>query len=116
MVFQVYRNRKTASNMAMGKSKFGRAPGKSIRVVQFALTFLTAVLAVSVVGTAGHVFQTYKSQVSAKNAWWLPLWPHHFVTKGTKVAIGAGAGIVLLNIAFIVVAVLPRVSRPYHRI
>jgi len=110
MVFQVYRNRKTASNMAMGKSKFGRAPGKSTRVLQFALTFLTTALAVSVVGTAGHVFHTYKSQSSAKNVWWLPLWPHHFDTKGTKVAIGTGAGIVLLNIAFVVVAFLPKLN------
>jgi hypothetical protein len=116
MVFQVYRNRKTASNMAVGKSKFGSAPGKSIRILQLALTFLTTALAVSVVGTAGHVFHTYKAQLSAKNVWWLPLWPGHFDTTGTKVAIGTGAGIVLLNVVFIVVTFLPRVSFAYHSV
>ena len=95
--------------MAMGRSTTGTV-GKLIRVVQLGLTVLTAMLAVTIVGTAGHVFHTYKAQVAANNMWWLPLWPGHFDSTGTKAAIGTGAGIVLLNAIFIVVAVLPKVS------
>jgi hypothetical protein len=95
--------------MAMGRSTTGTV-GKLVRVIQLGLTILTAMLAVTVVGTSSHVFHTYKSQVAANNMWWLPLWPGHFETTGTKAAIGTGAGIVLLNAIFIVVALLPKVG------
>jgi hypothetical protein len=110
MVFQVYRNRNDASAMAMGHSRSMAAPGKLIRITQIILTVLTAVLGLTIVGTAGHVFHTYKSQVAANNMWWLPLWPGHFETTGTKAAIGTGTGIVFLSAIFIVAAFLPRVS------
>lgn len=67
-------------------------------------------LAAAIVGTAIHSYHTFRVQRGANNPWWLPLWPQHFDTTGTKTLIGAGSGIILLNLVYIIVSVIPKVE------
>ncbi|KAF2431609.1 hypothetical protein EJ08DRAFT_696401 [Tothia fuscella] len=65
-------------------------------------------LAAAIVGTGIHAYRTYVIQRAANNPWWLPLWPQHFDTTGTKALIGAGAGIVLTNVIYIAISFLSK--------
>lgn len=70
---------------------------------------LAGILAAAIVGTAIHSYRTFVIQTSAMNPWWLPLWPGHFNSTGTKALIGAGSAILLLNFIFIVFSIIPKV-------
>lgn len=81
-----------------------------LRLVSLALALLSVCLSIAIIGTAADAYSIYKSQVRALNPWWLPLWPGHFDTRGTKSLIGAAAGVVLLNGSFIALCLVPKVS------
>jgi hypothetical protein len=69
-------------------------------------------LAVTLVATQAHVYHTYLSQKAANNPFWLPVWPRHFQTAGTKTAIGVLTLILVLHLAFIGVYLYRKVKLP----
>jgi len=80
-----------------------------IRPVQLLLVTLSTFTAIAILGTAAHAFSVYQTGQAANNPWWLPLWPQHFYTTNAEAVIGASAGIVLLNVVYIVLFLLPKV-------
>ena len=80
-----------------------------IRPVQLLLATLSTLTAGAILGTAAHAFSVYATGRAANNPWWLPLWPQHFDTASAEAVIGASAGIVLLNVAYIVLSLVPKV-------
>jgi hypothetical protein len=80
-----------------------------IRPVQLLLVTLSTLTAGAILGTAAHAFSVYRTGRAANNPWWLPLWPQYFYTTNAEAVIGAAAGIVLLNVVYIVLALLPKV-------
>jgi len=87
----------------------GRSPLRFLRPVQFLLVTLSTLTAGAILGTAAHAFSVYRMGRAANNPWWLPLWPQHFDTANAEAVIGASAGIVLLNVVYIVLSLLPKV-------
>ncbi|RDI78867.1 hypothetical protein Vi05172_g11221 [Venturia inaequalis] len=82
-------------------------PSNHLTHLTTALTTLTTALALAILATTTHAYSTYRIQTNANNPWWLPIWPGHFSTAGTRATIGASAGIVFLNVVFVVVRVWP---------
>ncbi|GAB7353155.1 hypothetical protein MBLNU459_g3688t1 [Dothideomycetes sp. NU459] len=79
------------------------------------LTFLSlfsVLLGTAILGTAGHVLQTFSSQ-RASNPWWLPVWPAHFDARGLRALLACSATIVALD-GLIVAASRARLSRKEH--
>jgi hypothetical protein len=70
---------------------------------------LSLSMAVAIDGTAIDTYRIFLRQRSVNNPWWLPLWPQHFDTTGTKVLIGASSGLALLNIVLLGLSVFPTV-------
>jgi len=60
-------------------------------------------LSAAIVATEAHVYQTYKAQSAANNPFWIPVWPEHFQTAGTKTAIGTASVILLLHLLYVAV-------------
>jgi hypothetical protein len=110
MVFHTYLNKVSASRAAMGVPKFRSGSTGVIRGLQLSLVVFSTFTAATIVGTAAHVYHTYKSQQASYNPWWLPIWAGHFDTSGLKTTIGTASGVLLLNLIFIVVFFVPRVS------
>jgi len=77
--------------------------------MQLLFATLSTLTAGAILGTAAHAFSAYHTGRSANNPWWLPLWPQHFYTANAKAVIGASAGIVLLNVAYITLLLVPKV-------
>jgi len=88
-----------------------RSPLGWLLSAQLVLSILSFMTACAVLGTSAHAFSAYKHGTSSNNPWWLPLWPEHFYTKNTQALIGAAAGVVLLNLVFIVMSSIPRVRK-----
>ncbi|KAF2197724.1 hypothetical protein GQ43DRAFT_434906 [Delitschia confertaspora ATCC 74209] len=78
-----------------------------LHTTQTILLSLIAVLTLSITGTASHTLDIFNKQQSS-NPWWLPLWPQHFDTNGTKALIGAAVSTFVLTMVLLVVAVVPR--------
>jgi hypothetical protein len=85
-----------------------------LRAIGVMLSTLSLLLALAIAGTAIDIYRTFLLQRAANNPWWLPLWPQHFDTTGTKTLIGSSAAELLLNAVLIAIYVLPKVrmSRP----
>jgi hypothetical protein len=83
-----------------------------LRLVSLGLALLSVCLSIAIIGTAADAYTIYKRQASALNPWWLPLWPGHFNTRGTKSLIGAAVSVVILNGGFIALCLLPKVRVP----
>jgi hypothetical protein len=86
-----------------------RSKSDCFRLLCLVLATLSTSLSVAVLGAVGHSYHVYHVQKAANNPWWLPLWPGHFETTGTRALIGAGASVVLLNLVYIVVSLAPKV-------
>jgi hypothetical protein len=89
-----------------------RSKSDLFRLICLTLAALSTMLSVAVLGAVGHSYHVFHIQKAANNPWWLPLWPGHFETTGTRALIGAGASVALLNGAYIVVSVVPKVCFP----
>jgi hypothetical protein len=107
MVFSSYLHKNPLASM--GGSIASRSSSDYFRMICLTLATLSTMLSVAVLGTVGHSYHLYQIQTAANNPWWLPLWPQHFDTTGTRALIGAGAGITLLNLVYITVSVVPKV-------
>lgn len=70
-----------------------------------ALSILSILLSLAITGCAAHVLQVFTSQQQT-NAWWLPIWPSHFDTRGLKTLIGTSVPIFVLNGIAVVVGSL----------
>jgi len=104
MVFQVYSS-KTHATIAAMTSKTSRSPMQLVSFLQIVLVSLSIATAATIVGTASHIYHTFVSQQTT-NPWWLPLWPGQFDTSSLKASIGTAAGIVLLNVVFLILTVV----------
>jgi hypothetical protein len=109
MVFQTYLNKAAAKRAAMGFSKFQSASSGLVRGIQSILVLFSTLTAVSIIGSAAHVYHTYKSQQANYNPWWLPIWAAHFDTSGLKTTIGTASGIALLDIIYLAMLFIPKV-------
>jgi len=109
MTFQTYLNKNNIAMLRQKKIVSERSPLCLIRLVQLLLVTLSTLIAVAILGTAAHAFSVYQKGRALNNPWWLPLWPQHFYTANAKAVIGASAGIVLLNVVYIVLVLLPKV-------
>jgi hypothetical protein len=81
----------------------------TVHLIQLVAAVITAATAVAVVGTAGHAFNVFHTQRANQNPWWLPLWPDHFDTTSTKIAIGTGTAIAFLNLVLVALMSIPKV-------
>jgi hypothetical protein len=77
--------------------------------MQLLLVALSTLTAIAILGTVAHAFSVYQTGRAVNNPWWLPLWPQHFYTTNAEALIGASAGIVLLNVIYIALSLLPKV-------
>jgi hypothetical protein len=67
-------------------------------------------LSAAIIATEAHVYHTFKTQSAANNPFWIPIWPQHFETAGTKTAIGIVTAILVLHLAYIAVYLRQSVS------
>jgi hypothetical protein len=87
---------------------------KLLRPSQILIVGLSTCLATAIVGTAAHVYHTYRSQQAANNPFWLPIWAQYFQTTGAKATIGAASGIAFLNLAYIVIYLVNKVGGSFY--
>jgi hypothetical protein len=104
MVFQVPYNR---SKMLFQRRS---SPGNWTRLAQLSIAILSLLVAAAILGTAAHTFHVYRSEKSANNPWWLPLWPSHFDVSGTEVYLGTSSALVLLSAIYLALHFIPAVS------
>lgn len=89
-----------------------RFTDRVLRPLNIVFAGLGLCMSVAVVATQAHVYHTYRSQTAANNPFWLPVWPQHFQTAGTKAAIGILTLILVLHLGFIGLHVYQKVSCP----
>jgi len=109
MSFHSHQNQNTVTMLRQRKGLGSRSPLSWLLSAQLVLSILSFMTACAVLGTSAHSFSVYVKGRSANNPWWLPLWPQHFYTRNTQALIGSAAGVVLLNLVFLVLSLLPKV-------
>lgn len=77
--------------------------------IQLGLSILIFVVAVAIIPCEAVPFQHYKSTTKWDTAG-LVLWPQNFDIRPTVAAISCGCIIALLNITYVILALLPSVS------
>jgi ABC-type uncharacterized transport system YnjBCD permease subunit len=80
-----------------------------LRLAQTVLTGLVVVFSLAILGSAAHTLDVFNKQQTS-NPWWLPMWPQHFDTHGTKALIASSVIALVLSSAFLVASFLPSVS------
>lgn len=78
-------------------------------LAQAIITGLVVVFSIAILGTSAHTLDVFNKQQST-NPWWMPLWPQHFDTHGTKALVASSVVTVVLCGAFLVAFFLPKVS------
>lgn len=79
------------------------------RTSLLALASTSFCLSAAIIGCASHTLQDYKSQATT-NAWWLPIWPQHFDTRGLETLVGTSVVVLVLTAVVFVGGLLPAVS------
>jgi len=110
MVFSSYLYKNDSTVTKMKSSTARRSKSDWLRILCLVLAALSTMLAGAIVGAVSHSYYVYTVQRATNNPWWLPLWPQHFDTTGTRILVGAGAGIVLLNVAYIIISITPKLK------
>ncbi|KAF2183678.1 hypothetical protein K469DRAFT_727941 [Zopfia rhizophila CBS 207.26] len=77
-----------------------------LHLAQSIIIGLCAAMSIAIIGTAAHTLDVFNKQQSS-NPWWLPLWPQHFDTHGTKALIGSAASTFVLSAIYLVFALIP---------
>jgi hypothetical protein len=111
MVFQSYLQRNNITTDKMRSRLPAYTWNDYLRVLCITLATVSAMLAAAIVGTSIHAYRTYVVQRAANNPWWLPLWPQHFDTTGTKALVGTGGGLIVVNGAFIAISFVSKVKK-----
>jgi hypothetical protein len=91
----------------VARMKVNPAP---LHTAQLAIIGLSAAMSVAILGTAAHTLDVFNKQQSS-NPWWLPLWPQHFDTHGTKALVGSSTTTFILCAVLLVLTFLPQVSK-----
>jgi hypothetical protein len=91
---------------------FEKFTNKVLRPLNLVFSGLGLCMSIAVVATQAHVYHTYLSQTAANNPFWLPVWPEHFQTAGTKTAIGVVTLILVLHLSFIAIYLYRKVKLP----
>lgn len=106
MVFRSYHN---SNCVTMLRQRHSFSPLSLLLPTQLVLAVLSTLTSGAILGTSAHAFSVYRKGTTDNNPWWLPLWPQHFDTANTEALIGAAGGVILLNLVFILLSVLPKV-------
>lgn len=80
-----------------------------LHLAQTVVTGLVVALSIAILGTSAHTLDVFNKQHTT-NPWWMPLWPQHFVTQGTKALIASSVITLVLSAAFLILSLLPKVS------
>ncbi|ORY13836.1 hypothetical protein BCR34DRAFT_480313 [Clohesyomyces aquaticus] len=80
-----------------------------LHLAQSIIIGLCTALSVAVLGCAAHTLDVFNKQQTS-NPWWLPLWPQHFTTAGTKALIGSAVSVLILSTVFLVFALVPKLN------
>ncbi|KAF2461796.1 hypothetical protein BDY21DRAFT_359851 [Lineolata rhizophorae] len=83
----------------------------NLRIPLLVLVGLSIAFSICIIGTASHTLAVYNSQRDS-NPWWMPLWPDHFDTNGTKSLIGSAVAVVLFDAIYLVVYLVPTFDTP----
>ncbi|KAH9870185.1 hypothetical protein J1614_007108 [Plenodomus biglobosus] len=78
-------------------------------LAQAIITSLVVALSIAILGTSAHTLDVYNKQRTS-NPWWLPLWPQHFDTHGTKALIASSVVTLVFCGAFLVASFVPQLS------
>lgn len=79
-----------------------------LHLAQAVITGLVLALSIAVLGTSAHTLDVFNKQQTS-NPWWLPMWPQHFDTHGTKALVASSVVTVVLCGAFLVASFVPQV-------
>jgi len=83
-----------------------------LRLAQTVLTGLVVVFSLAILGCAAHTLDVFNKQQTS-NPWWLPMWPQHFDTHGTKALIASSVIALVLSSAFLVASFLPSMQQKH---
>lgn len=78
-------------------------------LAQAIITGLVVVFSIAILGTSAHTLDIFNKQQST-NPWWMPLWPQHFDTHGTKALVASSVVTVVLCGAFLVAFFVPKLA------
>ncbi|KAF2124705.1 hypothetical protein P153DRAFT_370621 [Dothidotthia symphoricarpi CBS 119687] len=76
-------------------------------LAQAVFTGLVVVLSIAILGTSAHTLDVFKKQQTS-NPWWLPMWPQHFDTQGTKGLVASSVVTLVFSGAFLVMSLVPK--------
>lgn len=79
-----------------------------LHLAQTAVTGLVVAFSIAILGTSAHTLAVFNKEQSS-NPWWMPLWPQHFDTHGTKALIASSTITLVLSGAFLAMSVIPKV-------
>lgn len=70
---------------------------------------LVVVLSIAILGTSAHTLDVFNKQ-QPTNPWWMPMWPMHFDTNGTKALVASSVVTVVLCGAFLIASFIPQLA------
>ncbi|KAH6644522.1 hypothetical protein C7974DRAFT_408195 [Boeremia exigua] len=77
-----------------------------LHLAQTVITSLVIIFSITILGTSAHTLDVFNKQQTS-NPWWLPMWPQHFDTHGTKALIASSVIALVLSSAFLIASFLP---------
>ena len=82
-------------------------------LAQAIITGLVLTLSIAILGTSAHTLSVFNKQQTS-NPWWMPLWPQHYDTHGTKALIASSVVTLALCGAFLIASFVPKVRPQPH--
>lgn len=82
-----------------------------LHLAQTVLTALVVIFSITILGTSAHTLDVFNKQQTS-NPWWLPMWPQHFDTHGTKALVASSVIALVLSSTFLIASFLPSVRSP----